>query len=237
MNRRVMVALLTFSAAFVAASSAFAASLPATDDALAYQFIPTTPWGGVPPFSSYLPAGLTTTGHDIKSALKFDVASLGITSAQVGSATIDLFVVPTEDSGFGVSPTPSAPVTVNLSALSAGAWNQNTVTWANMPAAGAQYASQVVSGTNILVSFDVTQLVKDWLDNTIANNGVVLQGNAPVGASPNWAFAVFNSTNAGGTVPALTVNVVPEPGSIALAIGAVPALLWLGRRRLRGRRA
>jgi len=231
MNRRVVVAVFTFAAGLVAASSAFAASLAPTDDAMAYEFLPTTPWGGAPPFSDYLPAGLTTTGHSVKSALLFDVASLGITSAEVGSATLDLFVIPTEDTGFGVSASPSAPVTVNVSALNAGAWNQNTVTWNTMPAAGSLYASQAITTSTGAISFDVTQLLKDWIDGVIPNNGLVLQGAAPVGSSPNWGFVVFQSANVGN--PLLNVTVVPEPGTIALAIGAVPALIWLGRRRMR----
>lgn len=235
MNRRVFVILTLLAASLCATTVARAASLTPTDDSFGYQFLPTFNMNA-PPFGNFLPAGKTTTGHDTRSVLKFDLSTLGLTSAQVTSATLDLYVVSTESTTFGVSPSPGSPITVNLSALGAGAWTEGTVTNNTIPAVGAQYDSLVISGINQLVSFDVTQLVKDWLDNTVPNNGLILEGNVPVGSSPNWVYAVFSSKEfANGVDPVL--NVVPEPTSVMLALVAVPALAWLARKRVRSKRS
>ena len=72
--------------------------------------------------------------------------------------------------------------------------------------------------------------MKDWLDNTVTNNGLVLEGDAPVGSSPNWVYAVFSSS-AGNNVPALVITPVPEPSTVILALCALPGLAWVAMRR------
>ena len=203
MNRRVLITLMLTLAAGLATQSAQAAPLLPTDDGFGYQFLGDSPLNNGPPFSNFLPAGDTTTGHDTKSALKFDVASLGLTSGDVTSASLDLFVVDSTTTGFGVSPSPANPITVNLFALGPGFWNEAALTWNNMPAtSGTAYDSLVIDGINQTVSFDMTQLVKDWLDGSVPNNGLALIANSPVGSSPNWVYAVFSSAE-GGTSPEL----------------------------------
>src|SRR5690349_14290865 len=97
----------------VCVSPAAAATLSPTDDAFIYEFLAdfNTDVGG---FSGFLAAGETGTGHATRSALRFDVAGTGLTAAQVGSATLDLLLVSTAQTGFGASPTPAFPVTVDL---------------------------------------------------------------------------------------------------------------------------
>ncbi len=227
MNRRVMVVLFTLVIGLAAIDRAPGATLAPTDDSFGYQFLHDMPLGS-PPFGAYLPAGQTSTGHSNMSVLKFDVASLGLTAADVTSATLSLYVLSTEATGFGVSPSAGSPVTVDLSALGPGAWDEATLTWDSIPAPLAQYNAQVVDATGVTVTFDVTALVQDWLSGAVANNGLLLAGDAPVGSSPNWVIPVFSSKE-GSVVP--TLSVVPEPAGVALALSALPALFWLGRRR------
>lgn len=232
MNCRVIAPLMLTAAGLFFCNAAQAITINPSEatskDTFGYQFLPTTNLNS-PPFGSLLPAGLTTTGHDTKSILEFDLTGVGVTSAQVASATLNLFVIDTATTGFGVSPSPGSPITVNLSALTS-SWDETTVAWSTIPASGAEYDSLVIDGINQTVSFDVTQLVKDWLDNTVTNNGLVLEGDAPVGSSPNWVYAVFSSS-AGNNVPALVITPVPEPSTVILALCALPGLAWVAMRR------
>ena len=228
MNCRVIFTLITL-AAGLAAQAANGATLLPTDDGFGYEFIP-APVSGVP-FEAFLPVGVHPTGHSTRSALKFDLSGVGLTAADVSSATLEMFVGDTTATNFGTNPSPGQPTTVSLFALGAGAWDEATLTWGTLPAVtGAAYDSLVIDGFNQSVSFDVTALVKDWLDGTVANNGLALFAEAAVGGPP-WVYATFSSSE---TANPPVLSVVPEPGSMALALFAVPALVWYGRRRVRG---
>lgn len=228
MSRRVFFiwSLLAFSALV---GTAQAVTLNSTGDSFGYQFLPALNLNA-PPFGAWLPAGATTTGHDTKSAIQFDLSGVGLTGAQVASATLDLWVVDTTATGFGLSPSAGSPVLVDLIALG-GAWTDATLTWGNYPASAGPYSSQTVSGINQFVSFDVTQLVQDWLDGVIPNFGLGLFGDAPVGTSPNWVVPVFSAGPA-TPGPTLTINRVPEPSTIVLALCGLPVVTWQLRRRL-----
>jgi hypothetical protein len=229
MNCRVMITLITF-AACLAAQSAHGATLLPTEDGFGYQFLPAIPVSGGG-FEAFLPVGITPSGHSTQSALKFDLSGLGLNAASVSSATLDLFVGDTTATTFGANPSPGQPISVSLFALGAGAWSEATLTWGNMPAlTGPAYDTLVIDGFNESASFDVTALVKDWLDGTVTNNGLVLVADAAVGGPP-WVYAVFASSE---TQSGPQLNVVPEPTGVALALCAVPALVWYGRRRFRG---
>lgn len=237
MNRRVF-ATLTLTAAglfFCNAAQAITTnpSEATSKDTFGYQGLPALNLNGLP-FGNFLPVGATTTGHDTKSILEFDLTGVGVTSAQVASATLNLFVGDTTATGFGVNPTGGSPITVNLSALT-GSWVETTVAWGTIPAVGAQYDSLAISAINQTVSFDITQLVKDWLDNTVTNNGLILEADSAVGSSPNWVYATFVSS-AGANVPALVITPVPEPSTVVLALCALPGLAWIAMRR-KGRRS
>lgn len=233
MKYRMFVILFSLAAGVVWGPAADAAPLAPTDDSFGYQFLSGMNLNS-PPFGSFLPSGRTTTGHDTKSVLKFDLSSVTLTAEEVTSATLDLYVVPTEATGFGVSPSPTSPITVNLFALAPGAWDEGTVTWNSIPAAAGQFDSHTISGTSQTVSFDVTALVQQWLSGDLANGGLLLEADQPVGSSPNWVYAVFSSSE-GQVSPEL--NIVPEPGGMALALVALPALAWTcGRRGWGGRR-
>jgi hypothetical protein len=214
------------------AQTAFGISLSANGDTFGYQFLPTMNLNTSPGFGDVLPAGATTTGHDTKSVVSFDLSSVGLTGSQVQSATLNLFVLDTTTTGFGANPSPSSPITVDLAPLST-SFDQTTATWNTITAGGAGpvETSLEISGINQLVSFDVTSLVKDWLDGA-ANNGVLLTGNAPVGSSPNWVYAVFGSS-ATQFGPALVITPVPEPATLLLAMVAAPALAYVALRRKR----
>jgi len=59
-------------------------------------------------------------------------------------------------------------------------WNEATLSdltapaLSNNPDTGKAYATAAVTGSAKWVSFDVTELVRDWMDGTLPNNGFVL---------------------------------------------------------------
>jgi hypothetical protein len=234
MNRRVFATLILTAAVLFSCNAAQAITINPSEatskDTFGYQFLPAMNLNGGG-FGSFLPAGKTSTGHDTKSILEFDLTGVGLTGAQVSSATLNLYIIDSPETGFGISPTPGAPITVNLSALTA-AWDESTVGWSTIPASGAEYDSLVINGINQIVSFDVTFLVQDWLNGDLVNNGLILEADAAVGLSPDWVYAVFASSgNTNYTIPSLTITPVPEPSTIVLAFCAVPALAWVAIRR------
>ncbi len=231
MNCRVLPILFFLVAAMAGGAQAVTLQPNETDskDTFAYENLPTFPTGNFNsfPFNAYLPAGPTGSGHDTESILEFDLSSVTLSAAEVTSATLELYVVATEETNFGVSPSGANPVTVNLFSLT-GTWDESMVAWSTVPATGSQYASAVVNAINTPVTFDVTTLVKDWLDGSLTNNGLLLRGDAIVGTSPDFVFATF-SASAGAVAPKLTI--VPEPSSIVLALSAGVAVVVLGTRR------
>jgi len=237
MKRRVLATLMLTAVGLFTCNVARAITINPSEatskDSFGYQGLPNANLNN-PPFGGFLPVGATTTGHDTKSILEFDLTGVGITSAQVAAATLNLFVGDTTATGFGVNPSGGSPITVNLSALT-GSWVETTVAWNTIPAVGAQHDSLAINAINQTVSFNVTQLVKDWLDNPLANNGLILQAASAVGSSPNWVYATFNSS-AGANVPALVITPVPEPSTVVLAMWALPGLAWAAMRRKSRRR-
>jgi hypothetical protein len=224
------VMLFFLVAGWTASQTALAVSLAPTDDTFGYQFLPAMNLSGGG-FGAVLPVGKTTTGHNTRSVLKFDVASTGLTGAQVASATLDLFAIDTTTTGFGANPSLGSPLTVDLFALAAApAWTEGAVTYATIPATAGQFATEVVTGFNQVVSIDVTLLVQQWLDGVLSNNGLVMDANAAVGGSPSWVYASFSSAE-GGVSPQLVITPVPEPASFALAAVGLVALAWAWRRK------
>lgn len=71
-----------------------------------------------------------------------------------------------------------------------GAWEENAVTWNTQPAFGQAYGSgSVQSRTYEWYLIDVTDLVKQWANGTLPNNGLMLRG--PEGAGNESAMLVF----------------------------------------------
>ncbi|MEX0977852.1 MAG: DNRLRE domain-containing protein [Pirellulales bacterium] len=237
MNRLVCAILFLFGFAampnFAAGAELFIRQPPEVEskDTFVYQGVAdanfdTTQAG--PFFGKVLGVGQTTTGHTTESLIQFDLSNVGMTSAQAYWSFLELRAVSTVAVGFGANPTPATPVVVDLYAV-AGTWGETDVTWNTpAPATGALFASQTVDAIDQTYTFDITALVKQWLDGTIPNNGMILKGNAPVPSGMTFAAAVFSSSS--GTIgPRLTI--VPEPSSVVLALSAAGAVGLLYRRR------
>ena len=116
-----------------------------------------------------------------RALIRFDLATLpaGTTGATVAKANLIVY-------GNNVA----AGSTFNVVRVGA-AWAEATLTNASMPALGATEVTAVSGGTNqTFISIDITNLVKDWLNGTLVNNGVALVANAS-GTTHPWASGDF----------------------------------------------
>jgi PEP-CTERM motif len=244
MNRFVFVLLPTLAAGIAMMTPASAVVLQPNEadskDTFVYQNLPAFNFdGGM--FGSFLPVGKTAApvpGHDTESLLEFDLSSVTLSAAQVTSATLELHAVDTTATGFGGNPDASHVVAVNLFGIAPTdmhtPWMESTVNWSEVAALtlAGQYASTDITGIDQAFTFDVSTLVKQWLDGTLDNNGMLLIAESAVPVDETFVVATFSSA-AGGFAPKLTI--VPEPSSVVLALSALAAVAWLSRRRAMGR--
>lgn len=129
-----------------------------------------------------------------RSFLQFDVGMAlppEATAQQLSRATLSIYVC-----------TVNAPGTVNLLAVN-GTWNETTLTGlnapplVNCPETQKPYAAARVETVNSWVSFDVTELVRDWMDGTQTNYGLAL-----VAADTKTSVAFFTKEPGYYRVPA-----------------------------------
>lgn len=161
-------------------------------------------------YGDILAVGKTTSGsHDLESLLQFSLsAASGLTSGDVTSATIELYVISSSGVGFGVDPSSTAPIAVNLYKVTS-SWSEGLVTWASVPSTASTPAdTETISSIGYWVSFDATALVKAWLDTPASNYGVLLEQNAVVFNGSDNVYGAFDSsyTATNGNEPRLIIN-------------------------------
>ena len=226
---------ITSGLAIGSAAHASTLDLADTQDTFVYGFLSTTSGAVLSEFFPGIIAVANDSPHSVNSFVEFGgLGTSGINAGQVSSATLDLTVA--AGAGFGPGPSESTPVTVDLYAAGS-AWN-TSVTWATQPAAVAPpglIGQQTDDDPTVTtISFDVTSLVKSWLNGGLANNGFILTQD-----NPGTQSLTFDSMSAASGQPVLTINTIatPEPGSLALAgLAAGTIALSQVRRRLRGGR-
>jgi len=100
--------------------------------------------------------------------LKFDLSTLptGTASTNILKATLVLYVNTLTRSG-----------TFDVASVG-GMWNERTVTWATAPALIQIESAGVVTVPDQFVTVDLTELVRNWVDGTITNNGIAIIPNA-----------------------------------------------------------
>jgi hypothetical protein len=183
------------------------------------------------PFS--LPPGGPLREHGTRSLLQFDLSGVGLTAAMVRSATISLYGLPALSAL--ESPSEENPVTVDMRRVTED-WSEQTATWDNAPRVAMDPATTVIqSGVNQWLDFDVTHLVKLWLDQPAMNFGVEFSQRAvveipqPDGARDRYVASLYASSAFAdpNLRPMLTVAPVPVPAALpllALAMGQLGAL-------------
>jgi hypothetical protein len=199
------------------------------------------------PFGNFLgsamtdPFRLTPDGplreHGTRSLLEFDLSGVALDADRVRKATIGLYALPALRAF--ESPSAMNPVTVDLRQVTE-AWGEQTATWENDPDVMAMIvATEVQSGVNRWLTFDVTDLVKFWLTDPSMNFGVEISQRAvveipqPDGARDRYVASLFASSAFADPAlrPTLTVAPVPVPAALPLMAMAVTALAALRLRR------
>jgi hypothetical protein len=225
LNRAAAAAALALSSVVMSADAAVVLQPgPETaKDSFVYQFLPGFNFNGAG-WNHLLATGATNSGHNLEGLIAFDLT--GVTLAPDERATLNLYAVDTNATGFGVSPTPAAPIVADLHAATSN-WDPATVTWATKPTYGPLADSLTVSGVNQWISFDVTEEVSAWLANPSSNFGFVVRQNAPVDNNGR-VMGVYQASGAPANRPYLEIAPIPEPASLA---GVVAAFGLLLRRR------
>lgn len=111
-----------------------------------------------------------TGGPNNKALIQFDLSNLptGLTGAGVQKATVTVFASRVYAAGsFDVFRVMSS-------------WGEGTVTDATFPTHGStpEVSAVPVQSSAVFVTFDITQLVQDWLNGVLPNNGIALIANA-----------------------------------------------------------
>jgi C1A family cysteine protease len=145
--------------------------------------------------------GLSEDHKDSRSLIAFDLSAIP-PGTPIGSASLHLAL-----GWFCLLEGSSGPRTVTVYRAEDG-WSESTVTWDNRP----DYAEAYGSASIFLApdplppsaqSFDVTGLVRGWVDGTWPNNGMIVR--APEGSGSDFAWLQF-STREGLLVPYLEVS-------------------------------
>jgi len=75
-------------------------------------------------------------------------------------------------------------------------WDTSTITWNNAPALNTStYITQGMKKNDDVFEFDVTELVKGWVDGTIANNGFIIAKSNEISISSSNIYGLFASSD------------------------------------------
>lgn len=221
------VAAVTLSANALATPIVISPDEASSKDTFIYSAIPSgLPFGN----ASYLGASVESSGiHTVLSLIQFDLSSLSLNGYQ--GASLSVYArskTGTPFSSVASDPSPTAAVVVDVLRVIS-SWDEATTTWSTTPTALAGgVASFTVNDVGQYYSVDLSGIVSSWIADPSTNFGIMLQQRSivPVAGAPD-AAAVFQSSGAANR-PTLTINVVPEPMTLA-GIGFVSMLA--GRRR------
>lgn len=178
-------------------------------------------------------------GHSQKSVIQFDVskASTGLNSDEVGSAKLQLYVLPPETYPLGQNIGGDI-----LLSYQTKPWTENTLRWATFSAGPAINTLRLtgdrslndgkgttVYATNVWVEVDVTQAVKSWLGATQLNYGFLLEPDEV--NTPYLSSAFADSIT--GWKPRLVITKAEAPFDFRITAysfqGGEVSLTWTSR--------
>ena len=223
----VAAAVVTVSANVFATPIVISPDEAASKDTFIYSAIPSgLPFGN----ATYLGASVESSGiHTVLSLIQFDLSSVSLNGYQGASLSVYARSKSgTPFSSVASDPSPTSPVVIDVLRVISG-WDEATTTWSTTPTALAGgVASFTVTDIGQYYSVDLSGIVSSWIADPASNFGLMLQQRSivPVAGAAD-AAVVFQSSGAANR-PTLTINVVPEPMTLA-GIGFVSMLA--GRRR------
>lgn len=168
-------------------------------------------------------AGGATMAHSHHALVKFNLSSLAIPAAEIGSAKLRLFALqPDSANGGGLR---GGNVAVHRQGAN---WAVSGLRWSHLqPQERLGLVPVAQASVNTWVELDVTALVKGWAAGTTANHGLVLKPESET-LEP-WLNVLFASMEIANFAPQLVITrreIEPALG-IRIASGQV-VLEWPG---------
>lgn len=220
------VAGLAMTSAALASPAVIQPNEAASKDTFVYSAIPSgLPFGN----ATYLGASVESSGqHTVNSLIQFDLAGVTLSAGETAKFSIaSRSKAGTPFSNVASDPSATAPVTVDVYAVTS-AWDEGTTTYSSQPSiAPAPVASFTVTGTGNVYTVDITGLVAGWLAAPGTNNGVELRQRSIVTVPGGPDAAVVFESAGGAFAPRLSIA-VPEPATLASLAGLS---MLVGRRR------
>jgi hypothetical protein len=144
--------------------------------------------------------------HSTRSLLQFDLTTLGFPASEIGAAVLRLYAYPPDVGSTGLG-----NVSVHRQAV---AWTASTLRWSHIQPL-EQVALIPVTAMNTWVEADVTSLVKQWADGSVANRGFALKPASET-SGLNVSFLSMDLPNPGFT-PRLVVTRVEVPPVLSIS--------------------
>lgn len=121
---------------------------------------------------------LDPDGKIARSLIKFDTSIIS-PGTSISGAVLQVYLVGSYDY-------PGTTRTITTYRIGS-AWSEYAVTWNTAPSMGEAYGSTgVTHGAWGWYSFDVTNLVRGWINGTLPNYGVMLRGPEWSGSDSSW---------------------------------------------------
>ena len=148
---------------------------------------------------------LDPDGEIVRSLVVFDLSTIP-SGSTINSATFEAYLVDSYD-----YPNRYRDVTVYRIT---GSWSEGSVTWNNKPDYGGSYDSTSIKhGADVWCSWDVIDLVQEWVNGTYSNHGIMLRGPEQSGADSAWRSF---STREGPHPPRLVVDFTPPTTTVTV---------------------
>jgi uncharacterized repeat protein (TIGR01451 family) len=155
-------------------------------DACILQGYATTNFGNTTDMWAGYDDYLNPDGRIARSLIQFDVSAIPA-GTSIDSAVLRVYLVSSYDY-------PGKSRTITTYRISS-SWSESSVTWNTSPSYAQAYGSaSVTHGAWGWYSFNVTSLVRGWVNGTLTNYGIMLRGPEWSGTDSSWkAFATRES--------------------------------------------
>jgi hypothetical protein len=178
------------------------------------------------PTSTVVSLGVNSTPpgaglHSQRSLIQFDLSTLPFPASEIGSAVLQVFVLPTDPTYGNLAP---GNVHVHRQATNWGTVTSNSPTWLAFQSAAELGTFYVPANSQeTWLQFEMTASVAGWAGGSLPNHGIFLAPEADVMATPiNAAFA---SMEVAGYQPRLIITRKAPLLAIASAGGMI-TLSW-----------